>query len=54
MKSPKGENMESTLVVLKPDAVKGILIGEIISRLERKNLIINQMNIMNRDRELAL
>lgn len=30
--------MERTLVLLKPDAVQRDLVGEIISRLERKGL----------------
>ncbi len=46
--------MERTLVILKPDAVRRKLIGEIISRFERKNLTINQMKVMNIDKELAL
>lgn len=46
--------MERTLVILKPDAVRRKLIGEIISRFEKKNLTINQMKIVNIDRELAV
>ncbi|AEV68452.1 nucleoside-diphosphate kinase [Acetivibrio clariflavus] len=46
--------MERTLVILKPDAVRRKLIGEIISRFEKKNLTIDQMKIINIDRELAL
>lgn len=46
--------MERTLVILKPDAVKRKLIGEIISRFEKKNLTINQMKVMNIERELAI
>ena len=41
--------MERTLVILKPDAVRRKLIGEIITRFERKNLSINRMQIMNID-----
>jgi nucleoside-diphosphate kinase len=46
--------MERTLVILKPDVVRRKLIGEIISRFERKNLTIIQMKVMNIDKELAL
>jgi len=46
--------MERTLVILKPDAVRRKLVGEIISRFEKKNLTINQMKIINIDRELAV
>ena len=33
--------MQETLVLIKPDAVKRQLSGEIISRYERKGLVIN-------------
>jgi len=46
--------MEKTLVILKPDAVKRKLVGEIISRFEKKNLTINQMKVMNIEKEVAL
>lgn len=36
---------ERTLVLLKPDAVRRGLIGEIISRLERKNLVVTAMQM---------
>lgn len=39
--------MEKTYVMLKPDAVKRGLIGEIISRIERKNLKITDMKMFN-------
>ena len=36
---------ERTLVLLKPDAVRRGLIGEIISRFERKNLVVTAMQM---------
>lgn len=45
--------METTLVIIKPDAVKRGLIGEIIGRLERKGLEIFDGLFFTIDRELA-
>lgn len=45
--------MEETLVIVKPDAVKRGLIGEILSRIERKGLRIAEMRMMRIDRELS-
>ena len=45
--------MERTLVIIKPDAVQRGLIGEIISRLERRGLKIVAMKLMQVSRELA-
>ncbi len=45
--------MEQTLVLLKPDAVQRRLLGEILSRLERKGLRIAALKLMRIDRELA-
>ncbi len=39
--------MERTLVLLKPDAVQRGLLGDIISRFERKGLKITGMKMMN-------
>ena len=44
---------ERTFVMLKPDAVQRGLIGEIISRIERKGLKIAAMKMLALDRELA-
>jgi nucleoside-diphosphate kinase len=44
---------EATLLIIKPDAVKRGLIGEILSRLERKGLRIESMRTMRIDRGLA-
>lgn len=45
--------MERTLVIIKPDAVQRGLIGETISRLERRGLKIVGMKLMQIDEELA-
>jgi nucleoside-diphosphate kinase len=44
---------EETLVIVKPDAVRRGLVGEILSRLERKGLRIEEMRMMRIDRDLA-
>jgi nucleoside-diphosphate kinase len=44
---------ESTLLIIKPDAVRRALIGEILSRVERKGLRIDAMRTMRVDRPLA-
>jgi nucleoside-diphosphate kinase len=45
--------VEETLVIVKPDAVRRGLIGEVLSRLERKGLRIEEMRLMRIDRDLA-
>lgn len=45
--------MERTLVIIKPDAVQRGLIGEIISRLERRGLKIVGLKLMQMDEALA-
>jgi nucleoside-diphosphate kinase len=44
--------MESTLVILKPDALKRGLIGEIIKRIEQKGFVINTMKMEVLDKKL--
>ena len=44
---------ETTLVIVKPDAVRRGLIGEILGRIERKGLRIEAMRQMRIDRDLA-
>lgn len=41
--------MEQTLVILKPSAVERCLIGEIISRIQKKGLIITGLKMMQLD-----
>jgi nucleoside-diphosphate kinase len=45
--------MEETLVLVKGDGVRRKLIGEIIRRMEAKDLNIADMKLMDVDRELA-
>ena len=45
--------MERTLVLLKPDAVQRGLIGELVSKTERKGLKITAMKLMVLDDALA-
>lgn len=45
--------METTLVLLKPDAVQRGLIGEIVNRLEKTGLKITGMKLMQVSPELA-
>jgi nucleoside-diphosphate kinase len=44
---------EETLVIVKPDAVRRGLIGEILRRLEGKGLRVAEMRLMRIDRDLA-
>jgi nucleoside-diphosphate kinase len=48
--SPPGER---SLVLVKPDAVRRGLVGEIIGRFERKGLVIEQMVLRTMDPALA-
>lgn len=43
--------MEKTLVLLKPDAVKRQLIGDIIARIEAKGYVIEDIDMLVPDRE---
>lgn len=45
--------MEKTLVLVKPDGVRKHVVGEIISRYERKGLNIAAMKLINVPTELA-
>lgn len=44
---------ESTLLIVKPDAVRRGLIGEVLSRIEHKGLRIEAMRMMSIDRDVA-
>ena len=44
---------QSTLLIIKPDAVRRGLIGEILSRVERKGLRIDALRMMRIDEDLA-
>ena len=45
--------MQKTLVIIKPDAVKRGLIGNVIARIEAKGLRIEKMEMMLMGKELA-
>jgi nucleoside-diphosphate kinase len=47
------ENVEQTLVLVKPDGVQRGLIGEVIARLERRGLRLAAAKFMRVDLELA-
>jgi nucleoside-diphosphate kinase len=49
----KGDALERTLVILKPNAVQRSLIGEILARFERRGLRICAMKMVTMDRGLA-
>ncbi len=44
---------EETLVIVKPDAVRRGLAGEVLGRIERKGLRIEEMRLTRIDRDLA-
>ena len=46
-------SVENTFIMVKPDGVSRGLIGEIISRFERKGLSLAQIRTLNIDEELA-
>ena len=47
------QNMQRTLVLIKPDGVQRGLVGEIISRFERRGLRIAALRLLQVDDELA-
>ena len=46
-------NTERSLVLIKPDAVRRGLLGEILSRFERKGLVIEALELRTMDADLA-
>ena len=44
---------ERTLIVIKPDAVRRGLIGQILSRIEAKGFIIRDLRMLTLTREMA-
>src|SRR5439155_19885696 len=49
----RGMGEQSTLLIIKPDAVRRGLIGELISRVERKGLRIEAMRMIRIEQDLA-
>lgn len=43
--------LERTLILVKPDGVRRGLVGEIIARVERKGYAISSLRMLNADRE---
>jgi len=50
---PRSEIAERTLVLVKPDGVRRGLVGEVISRLERKGLTIVALDLRTMGRDTA-
>ncbi|HEY6597108.1 MAG TPA: nucleoside-diphosphate kinase [Asanoa sp.] len=50
---PTDNVAERTLVLIKPDAVRRGLIGEILGRFERKGLVLEAMVLREMDADLA-
>jgi len=44
--------MQTTLILLKPDTIQRSLVGNVVSRLEKKGLKINGMKMMALDKEI--
>jgi len=44
---------QETLVIVKPDAVRRRLIGEVLARVEREGMRVTEMRMMVMDRDLA-
>jgi nucleoside-diphosphate kinase len=51
--SSGGDEVERTLVLIKPDGVQRGLVGEVIGRLERRGLHLVGLKLMAVERELA-
>jgi nucleoside-diphosphate kinase len=45
--------LEKTFIMIKPDAVRRALVGEIIGRIEKRNLKITQLKMVQPSREMA-
>ena len=44
--------MERTLILVKPDGVRRQLVGEVISRIERKGYVVSAIKMIDADRAL--
>jgi nucleoside-diphosphate kinase len=51
--SPEGRDVQRTLVLIKPDGLQKGLVGNIISRLERRGLKIVALKMLHMDEALA-
>jgi nucleoside-diphosphate kinase len=52
-KLPRSMALERTLVLVKPDAMRRLLAGEILARLERRGLELHAARLLTVDRSLA-
>ena len=50
---PKSKLAEQTLIIIKPDAVKRDLVGEILSRFEKRDFSISKLKMFNFTTEMA-
>ena len=50
-KTMKVENMQKTFFIIKPDAVKRHLIGQVLDRIERRGFIIERMEMLTLNEE---
>ena len=53
LKKQKSKLSEQTLIIVKPDAVKRNLVGEILSRFEKKGFVISKLKMFNVTTEMA-
>lgn len=53
MKNTKEKTLERTLVIVKPDGVQRGLMGEVITRLERRGLKIVALRMLSLSQEMA-
>ena len=45
--------LEKTFLMIKPDGVGKKLVGEVLGRIERRGLVIEEMKLMRLDKEMA-
>lgn len=45
--------MEQTFFIIKPDAIKRGLVGQILSRVERRGFVIRDLNMMTATEDLV-
>jgi len=53
MLNTNDDGFERSLIIIKPDGVKKKIVGEIISRFEKKDLTIEKLKMIKIDRKLA-
>ena len=53
LKKQKSKLSEQTLIIVKPDAVKRNLVGEILARFEKKGFVISKLKMFNVTTEMA-